>query len=71
MKATNNINSILEAINDFATNCGLMVNEDNAYEAACFIRDTHYEMRDEEIEIGFGELDKQFNIYAFQEGTNK
>nr|DAU97462.1 MAG TPA: hypothetical protein [Caudoviricetes sp.] len=65
MQATNNINSILEAINDFATNCGLMVNEDNAYEAACYIRDTHYEMWDEEIEIGFGELDKQFNIYRF------
>lgn len=44
MKATNNINSILEGINDFASNCGLMVNEDNAYEAACYIRDTHYEM---------------------------
>lgn len=65
MKATNNINSILEAINDFATNCGLMVNEDNAYEAACYIRDTHYEMWDERIEIDLDELDKQFNIYSF------
>lgn len=65
MKATNNINSILEAINDFATNCGLMLNEDNAYEAASFVHDTHYEMWDEQIEIDLEELDKQFNIYSF------
>ena len=65
MKATNNINSILEAINDFATNCGLMVNEENAYEAAYTVRDTHYEMWDEEIDIDLDVLDKEFNIYRF------
>ena len=65
MKATNNINSILEAINDFATNCGLTVNEDNAFEAACFLRDTLYAMYDEQIETDLDELDKQFNIYSF------
>mgnify|MGYP005802665843 CR=1 FL=1 len=65
MKAKNNsINSILEAINDFASNNGLVVNEDNAYEAACCIHDI-YETWEEEIEIAFGELDKQFNIYSF------
>lgn len=65
MKAkNNNINSILEAINDFASNHALVVNEDNAYEAACFISEL-YETWDEEIEIAFDELDKQFNIYAF------
>lgn len=65
MKAkNNNINSILEAINDFASNHGLVVNEGNAYEAACFISEL-YETWDEEIEIAFGELDKQFNIYSF------
>lgn len=57
--------SILTAINDYATYCGLTVNEDNAYEAACFIRDTHYEMWDEEIEIDLDELDQMFNIYSF------
>lgn len=65
MKAkNNNINSILEAINDFASNQGLVVNEDNAYEAACAIRDI-YDTWDGEIEIAFGALDKQFNIYSF------
>lgn len=57
--------SILTAINDYATYCGLTVNEDNAFEAACFIRDTHYEMWNEQIEIDLDELDKQFNIYSF------
>lgn len=57
--------SILTAINDYAVYCDLTVNEDNAYEAACFVRDTHYEMWDEEIEIDLDELDKQFNIYSF------
>lgn len=65
MKATNNINSILEAINDYAINCGLVVDEDNAYEAACFLRDTFYAMYDEEIEIDLDELDQMFNIYSF------
>lgn len=65
MKAkNNNINSILEAINDFARNQGLVVNEDNAYEAACAIRDI-YDTWDGEIEIAFGALDNQFNIYSF------
>ena len=64
MKAkNNNIDSILEAINDFASNHGLVVNEDNAYEAACCIRDI-YETWDEEIEIAFGELDRLYNIYS-------
>lgn len=65
MKVMNNINSILEGINDYAINCGLVVDEDNAYEAACFVRDTHYAMYDEQIEIDLDELDKQFNIYSF------
>lgn len=56
---------ILDAINDYATYCGLTVNEDNAFEAACFIRDTHHEMFDEEIEIDLDELDQKFNIYSF------
>lgn len=63
MKATNNINSILEAINDYAIIHGLVVNEDNAYEAACCIRDI-YETWDGEIEIAFVELDKLYNIYS-------
>lgn len=63
MKAMNNINSILEAINDYASTHGLVVNEDNAYEAACCIRDI-YETWDEEIEIAFVELDRLYNIYS-------
>lgn len=62
---TNNMPAILEAINDYATYCGLTVNEDNANDAAEYVRDTHYEMWDEEIEIDLDELDKQFNIYSF------
>lgn len=62
---TNNTPAILEAINNYAIYCGLTVNEDNAYDAAEFIRDTHYEMYDEQIEIDLDELDKQFNIYSF------
>ena len=57
--------SILTAINDYAIYCGLTVNEDNAFDAACFLRDTLYAMYDEEIEIEHDELDKQFNIYSF------
>lgn len=57
--------SILTAINDYATYCGLKVNEDNAFEAACFLRDTLYAMYDERIEIDLDELDQQFNIYSF------
>lgn len=57
--------SILTAINDYATYCGLTVNEDNAFEAACLLRDTLYAMYDERIEIDLDELDKQFNIYSF------
>nr|DAT25913.1 MAG TPA: hypothetical protein [Caudoviricetes sp.] len=57
--------SILTAINDYAICCGLTVNEDNAFEAACFIRDTVYAMYDEEIEIDLDELDQMFNIYSF------
>jgi hypothetical protein len=34
-------------------------------EAACFARDTHFEMRDEQNEIGLDELDKQFNVCSF------
>lgn len=41
------------------------MNEDNAFEAAEYVLDTHYEMWDEEIEIDLDELDKQFNIYSF------
>lgn len=63
--AMNNTNDILAAINDYATYCGLTVNEDNAFEAACFLRDTLYAMYDERIEIDLDELDKQFNIYSF------
>ena len=65
MNVKNNELSILNVINDYAFNCGLEINEENAYEAASFVRDTHYEMWDEEIEIDLDELDKQFNIYAF------
>ena len=43
----------------------LVTNEENAYESARFVRDTHFEMWDEDIEIDFDELDKQFNIYSF------
>lgn len=46
-------------------NCGLNVNIDNAYESACFVRDTHFEMWDEEIEIDLDELEEQFIIYSF------
>lgn len=62
---TNNTNAILVAINDYAIYCGLTVNEENAYEAASFVRDTHFEMWDEQIEIDLDELEKQFNIYSF------
>ena len=65
MQVKNNTHDILNAINDYAFNCGLETNEENAFEAACFVRDTHFEMWDEEIEIDFDELDKQFNIYSF------
>ena len=65
MHVKNNELTILNVINDHAFNCGLEINEENAYEAASFVRDTHYEMWDEEIEIDLDELDKQFNIYAF------
>lgn len=65
MNVKNNELAILNVINDYAFNCGLKTNEENAYEAACFIRDTHFEMWDEDIEIDLDELDKQFNIYAF------
>ena len=62
---TNNTNSILAAINNYAVYCYLTVNENNAYDAAEYVRDTHYEMWDEEIDIDLDELNKQFNIYAF------
>lgn len=65
MNDKNNTLAILNAINDYAFNCGLETNEENAFEAACFVRDTHFEMWDEEIEIDLDELDKQFNIYSF------
>lgn len=65
MKVKNNTLAILNAINDYAFNCGLVCNEENAYEAASFVRDTHYEMWDEEIEIDLDVLDKQFDIYYF------
>ena len=65
MNVKNNELAILNVINDYAFNCGLETNEENAYEAASFVRDTHFEMRDEDIEIDLDELDKQFNIYAF------
>lgn len=62
---TNCIGSILGAIYDYAIYCGLTVNEDNANDAAEYVRDTHCEMWDEAIEIDLDELDKQFNIYRF------
>ena len=65
MNAKNNTLAILNAINDYAFNCGLVTNEENAYEAASFVRDTHYELWDEEIVIDLDELDKEFNIYSF------
>ena len=65
MQVKNNTLAILNAINDYAFNCGLETNEENAYEAACFVRDTHYEMWDEGIEINLDELDQEFNIYYF------
>lgn len=65
MKVKNNTLAILNAINDYAFNCGLVTNEENAYEAACFVRDTHYEMWDEDIEIDIEELDREFYIYSF------
>ena len=65
MRVKNNTIDILNAINDYAFDCGLEANEENAYEAASFARDTHYEMWDEEIDIDLDELDKQFNIYYF------
>ena len=65
MQVKNNTLAILKAINDYAFNCGLVTNEENAYEAAIFIRDTHYEMWDEEIEIDLDELDQMFNLYRF------
>lgn len=65
MKVKNNTLAILKAINEYAFNCGLVTNEDNAYEAASFVRDTHYELWYEEIEIDLDELDQEFNIYSF------
>lgn len=65
MQVKNNVLDIMTGINDYATYCGLKVNEDNAYEVACFIRDTHYELWDEDIEIDLDELDQMFNIYHF------
>lgn len=62
---TNNTNAILAAINNYAVDCYLTVNENNAYDAAEYVRDTHYEMWDEEIDIDLDELDNQFSIYAF------
>lgn len=62
---TNCIGSILTAFNDYATYCGLTVNEDNAYDAAEYVRDTHYEMWYEEIEIDLDELDQNFDMYHF------
>lgn len=56
---------ILDAICFYGENCGLNVNIDNAYEAACFVRGFHYELWGEDIEIDLDELDKQFNIYSF------
>lgn len=65
MKVKNNTLDILNAINDYAFNCGMVADEENAYEAAIFIRDMHFEMWDEEIEIDLDELDQEFNIYSF------
>lgn len=65
MNVKNNTIDILNAINDYAFNCGLETNEENAFEAACFVRDTHFEMWDGEIELDLDTLYKQFNIYHF------
>ena len=65
MQVKNNTLAIMNAINDYAFNCGLETNEENAYEAACFVRDIHYELWDEDIEIDLDELDQMFNIYRF------
>lgn len=65
MQVKNNTFAIFSAIKSYAFYCGMETNEENAYEAACFVRNTHYEMWDEDIEIDFDELDKQFNIYSF------
>lgn len=65
MQVKNNELSIFNVINDYAFNCGLETNEENAYEAASFVRDTHFELWDEEIDIDLDELDMQFNIYRF------
>lgn len=65
MQVKNNTLAIMNAINDYAFNCGLETNEENAHEAACFVRDTHFEMWDEDIEIDLDELDQMFNIYHF------
>ena len=65
MQVKNNTFAIFNAINSYAFYCGLVTNEENAYEAARFVRDTHFEMWDEDIEIDLDELDKQFNIYSF------
>lgn len=69
MATTNNIDTILEAFNDYANDLGLVVDKDSAYEAACFIRDTNYESWADEIEVGRGELDKRFNIYRIKWGA--
>lgn len=61
----NSTGAILDAIIYYAENCGLTVNLDNAFEAACHVRDTHFELWDEEIEIDLDELDQQFNMYSF------
>ncbi len=71
MKVKNSMLAILNAINGYAFNCGLETNEENAYEAASFVRDIHYETWGEEIEIDLDELDKQFNIYHFCYGKTK
>lgn len=63
--AMNCTTDILSAIFEYAIYCGLSANIDNAHDAAEFVRDTHYEMFDEAIEIDLDELDHQFNIYSF------
>lgn len=62
---TNCTGAILDAIYFYGECCDLKVSIYNAYDAAEYVRDTHYEMWDEQIEIDLDELDKQFNIYAF------
>lgn len=62
---TNCTGAILDAIYFYGENCGLTVSIYNAYDAAEFVRDTHYEMYDEQIEIDLDELDQLFNIYSF------